>query len=89
MGSDKNVWMFDTFSGMTKPTSVDIRARTKISAQNQFAESQKGEYTDWCYASLNEVKQNCSDSSLDVRAFGLLKVTFVKLYFHQTTYLIK
>ena len=73
MGSDKNVWMFDTFPGMTKPTSVDVRAGTKISAQNQFAESQKGDYTDWCYASLNEVKQNCSDSSLDVRAFRFVE----------------
>jgi len=32
LGSNKNVWMYDTFEGMTEPTNVDVEAINKISA---------------------------------------------------------
>ncbi len=41
LGADKKVWMFDTFAGMTAPTSVDINSRNNASAETAFNERQK------------------------------------------------
>lgn len=73
LGSDKNVWMFDTFQGMTAPTSVDVAAKTQLSAESYFLESQKKTHNDWCFASLKDVQKNCSDAGLDVNSFKFIK----------------
>ena len=39
LGSDRCVWMFDTFEGMTAPTSVDIEAINQMSAESKFVET--------------------------------------------------
>ena len=50
--------MFDTYEGMSKPTDLDISFEGK-KADSQFEENKKGEdSSDWCFASLNKVKQN-------------------------------
>ena len=41
MGSNKNVWMFDTFAGMTKPINIDVAGKTKTSAEEKFLQGQK------------------------------------------------
>ena len=55
---DRDLYLFDTYEGMSKPTDLDISFEGKI-ADNQFEENKKSEdSSDWCFASLNEVKQN-------------------------------
>lgn len=73
LGSDKRVWMFDTFEGMTRPTAFDIRAATKISAEAKYFDSQRELYNEWCYASLEDVKRNCVDSGLNPSDFNFVK----------------
>ena len=73
LNSDKKVWMFDTFEGMTAPTNVDIEAINQISAENKFAESQTNTHNEWCYASLEDVQKNCSDSGIDIAALKFIK----------------
>lgn len=73
LGSNKKVWMFDTFQGMTAPTSVDVAAKTQLAAESHFLESQKETYNEWCYASLEDVKKNCSDAGLDINAFKFVE----------------
>ena len=73
LGSNKSVWMFDTFQGMTAPTSIDIAAKTKLSAESHFLESQKATHNEWCFASLEDVKKNCSDTGLDINSFKFIK----------------
>ena len=73
LGSDKKVWMYDTFSGMTKPTSFDVDSTSKNPAMKQYMLSQNENHNDWCYASINEVKQNCIDSGLDIDSFEFIK----------------
>ena len=73
LNSDKKVWMFDTFEGMTAPTNVDIEAINQISAENKFAESQTTTHNEWCYASLEDVQKNCSDSGIDIAALKFIK----------------
>lgn len=73
LGSNKNVWMFDTFEGMTKPTVFDIKAKSKISAEKKFFESQKKNYNEWCYASLDDVQDNIIKSGLSLNSFTFIK----------------
>lgn len=57
---DKRVWMFDTFSGMTVPSKFDVKANTQKRADQHFSTKQR----EW--ASLEDVKKNCSDTGLDL-----------------------
>jgi hypothetical protein len=55
---ERDLHLFDTYDGMSKPTDLDVSFEGK-KAHNQFEENKKGEdSSDWCFASLNEVKQN-------------------------------
>ena len=67
------VYLFDTFQGMTKPTKEDKRASSGESALNRFKELERGNHNEWCYASLQDVKNN-------FKKFNLLKknVQFVQ-----------
>lgn len=73
LGSNKKVWMFDTFEGMTKPTEFDVAARSKIHAESKYLVSQKESHNEWCYASLDEVKNNCRESGLNLENFHFIK----------------
>lgn len=57
-GSDKKVWLFDTFAGMTAPTAKDRAAPTGDMATNQFEQAQRDDHNEWCYASLEDVRRN-------------------------------
>ena len=69
LGSDRRVFLFDTFAGMTAPSGKDSDA----SAMRGFLENQRVTHNEWCYASLEDVKQNLEKA-------GLLndRVVFVK-----------
>lgn len=72
-GSDKKVWMFDTFEGMTKPTDFDVEASTNVGAEKKYSESQQESHNEWCFASLEDVKKNCVDSGLGESDFYFVK----------------
>ena len=71
--SNKNVWMYDTFEGMTEPTNFDVEAINQLSAQDKFLKSQTETHNEWCYSSLEEVQKNCLDAGLDIESFSFLK----------------
>lgn len=73
LGSDKKVWMFDTFQGMTAPTSEDIAAKTQVAAEGQFLQSQKASFNKWCYASLEDVRKNFTDSGINMDSIKFIK----------------
>ncbi len=66
-GSDKSVILFDTFAGMTEPTEFDKTEFSNLSAQVRFARSRRDNYNDWAYASLDDVKRNFENASIDTR----------------------
>ena len=71
--SNKSVWMFDTFEGMTEPTIVDVEAKNQVPAQDKYLKSQTETHNEWCFASLEDVQQNCLDNGLDVGSFIFIK----------------
>ncbi len=57
-GSDKKVWLFDTFAGMTAPSEDDRAAFTDVVAREKFEQSQSDDHNEWCYASIEDVRRN-------------------------------
>ena len=63
--SDRDLYLFDTFEGMTRPQDVDIHASGQA-AMTEFVEEQRGEDSSAvCYASLDEVKSAMARTGYD------------------------
>ena len=73
LDSDRRVWMFDTFEGMTEPTEFDVASKTKELAFGKYKRSQLDTHNDWCFASLEDVQDNCKKSGLRVEDFKFIK----------------
>ena len=56
--SEKKVYLFDTFTGMAEPTVYDFNTRSKSTALNKYLLQKRENYTNWAYASIEEVKGN-------------------------------
>lgn len=55
---NKKVWLFDTFEGMTKPNEFDFHIKNSSQAIGKYLKKKNNGYVDWCYSSLDEVKNN-------------------------------
>lgn len=73
MGSDKKVWMFDTFEGMTAPTQFDVVASNKSLAEVKYKKTKKDTHSEWAYASLEDVKRNCESSAVNLSSIKFVK----------------
>lgn len=71
--SNKKVWMFDTFSGMTEPTEVDKKFSSKDKAIKKYTETLNNDFSRWCYSSIEEVKDNCKKASLNLTGINFIK----------------
>jgi hypothetical protein len=55
---DRDLYLFDTFTGMTKPSKLDVGIGTKEKASDIFEKEKTGEDTsNWVNASIVEVKK--------------------------------
>jgi len=72
--SDRNLYLFDTFEGMSKPTDIDISADGKKNAKIKFEKNKKSEdSSDWCFASLDEVKKNMINTGYNSEKLHFIK----------------
>ena len=67
--SNKKVYLYDTFQGMTPPTEMDIELNGEKTADERLVSEKlnkdKGwSQNTWCYASLDDVKNNFSKIGL-------------------------
>jgi len=71
LDSPRNVWLFDTFTGMTKPTAHDKFSQSNEPASSKYDASLRVDFVDWCYASLGDVQLNALElfGSLDGFSF--------------------
>lgn len=73
-GIKKDIYLFDTFLGMTKPKeNIDETMYLNKTSTEVFNESQIGEYNSWCYASLEEVKSNFTNAGLNIENIKFIK----------------
>lgn len=70
--SNKSIWMYDTFSGMTMPTKYDIENETGKLAFNEYMANEAEDHNNWCYASIEDVEKNIRPYKKNI------KVNFVK-----------
>ena len=56
----REIWMYDTFEGMTEPTDEDIEIQTGIKGKNLLSGVKKTteKYNMWAYSPLDDVKTN-------------------------------
>lgn len=50
---ERRLWLYDTFAGMTEPTREDGAA-----ARERWQGSLAADHSEWCYASLDDVRRN-------------------------------
>jgi hypothetical protein len=56
---DRQLWLYDTFDGMTAPTAVDVDTHSGRSADQVLSTTTKvAGYNAWCIASLDDVRAN-------------------------------
>ena len=60
----RRVVLYDTFKGMTEPTPADRLIADGSAAQAKYDRQRRDTHTDWCYASLDEVKDNFRKAGL-------------------------
>jgi O-methyltransferase len=60
LGHNRNIWMFDTFAGMSEPTEQDRKGSDQSWAVDKWHRQQEDNYNNWCYASLEDVRNNFS-----------------------------
>lgn len=71
--SEKDLYLFDTYEGMSKPTDQDVSFEGR-KADNQFEENKRNEDSaDWCFASLDEVKQNVIKTCYNTEKLHFIK----------------
>jgi O-methyltransferase len=64
MKKSAKVCLFDTFSGMTEPEMHDIEIDTSEQASARYIREQKDAHNDWCFAPLEDVRQNFLEAGL-------------------------
>ncbi len=59
--TDRNLWLFDTFAGMTAPGSSDVEASTGRTARELMNVTQVGDGNNvWAYATIDDVRDTMS-----------------------------
>lgn len=57
--TDRKIYLYDTFEGMTEPCEEDHKLLdNNLSANKKWNDQKKNGFNGWCYASLSEVKDN-------------------------------
>ena len=69
----KDLYLLDTYEGMSKPTELDISFEGK-KADSQFKENKiNDDSSEWCFASIDEVKQNLKKTGYDLEKLHFIK----------------
>lgn len=56
--TDRKIYLYDTFAGMSEPEDIDVRSSSKMKAYPKWKALQREDHNEWCYSSLEEVKAN-------------------------------
>lgn len=68
----RSVYLFDTFSGMTRPSEDDVQLQTKQPAMTTFAVTETNEASTWCLASIKDVRANLKAFGIDPETLRLV-----------------
>jgi len=66
--TDRELWLYDTFAGMTEPTPADGKATWQ-----RWKEMQRSSHNDWCFSPLEAVRATMSKSCYPEAMVHLVK----------------
>lgn len=70
---NRNIFLYDTFEGMSEPTKFDISIN-KTMAIKQFEKTKiSKDSSDWCYASIEDVKNNLYSTGINKECLYFIK----------------
>jgi hypothetical protein len=57
--TDRDLWLYDTFEGMTPPSKADVEAASGVTASDMLASTAVGDGNNvWCVAGIDDVQAN-------------------------------
>ena len=72
--NNKNIWLYDTFEGMTEPTIFDSEASSGKSASDLLMQTQKKLGNNiWCIASKEDVSNNIERTNYPADKINIIK----------------
>ena len=68
--TSRNIWLYDTYAGMTPPTAEDVEASSGIDAQTLLDTTAPGDGNNvWCIAGIEDVKFNVESTGYPKERF--------------------
>lgn len=69
----RKIYLYDTYEGMTQPTKFDVQTSNNINAKRQWQRLQRKKENEWCYAPIDEVKNNMRMTRYPYNKFKFIK----------------
>lgn len=71
--TDRQIWLYDTFTGMTAPTDHDVEAASGTRARDLLATTSPGDGNNiWCIADKADVERNIASTTYPTSRFTLI-----------------
>ena len=71
---DRNIWLYDTFTGMTEPTDLDVESGTGKSAAELLRTTDVGDGNNvWCVADRTDVEANITSTGYPMGLMTLVE----------------
>lgn len=72
--ADRRIWLYDTFAGMTTPTSADVEAGTGVTASSMLSTTEVGDGNNvWCVAGRADVEANVRSTGYPFEQFAFVE----------------
>lgn len=71
--TDRHLYLYDTFEGMSEPTDADVSFRGLTAAEELKSNAEEDEFSEWCLGTIEEVTEN-----LVKTGYPDDKITYVK-----------
>jgi len=71
--TNRNIWMYDTYEGMTEPTKEDKDFKGEDAVQLLSSAEKSDSNSVWCYSALEEVQSNMQKTSYPTESIKYIK----------------
>ena len=72
--SDRRIWLYDTFAGMTAPTAEDVEAGTGVTASQMLSTTEVADGNNvWCVAGRADVEANVRSTKYPFEQFTFVE----------------
>ena len=81
--TDRQIWLYDTFAGMTAPTSEDVEAGSGESAASMMERTELGDGNNvWAHATRPDVEANLATTGYPAGRFSLIEGDVTQTLLH-------